>query len=412
MSTVKESAKNRIQPLPKTAFTPHLSSIMVLLFAMVSAMAVANVYFAQPLLDIMAGELDVSPSTIGLVVTLTQAGYALGLIFIVPLGDLWDRRKLIIGQLLLSAAALISASFAPTFSLLLIAMLVIGLMAVVVQVVVAFAATLAPEQQRGKVVGKVTSGIVLGILLARFISGAMADFAGWRSVYFCSAAMMLLMAIALYFVMPPATKSAPSSYRQLLLSLCVLFVNEREFRIRATLALLIFMAFSVLWTTMVLPLSSPDYALSHSQVGLFGLAGVAGALAASHAGQRADRGLGAKTTQIALALLLFSWLPIAFLPHSLWWLVIGVVILDFAVQAVHVTNQSIIFALRPDAQSRLVAGYMLFYSIGSAIGAIATTWVFAHAGWSGVCMLGAIISAVAILFLHLTYRKDSTCVIN
>ncbi|CRY04863.1 MFS transporter [Yersinia enterocolitica] len=412
MSTVKESAKNRIQLLPKPAFTPHLSSIMVLFFAMVSAMAVANVYFAQPLLDIMAGELNVSPSTIGLVVTLTQAGYALGLIFIVPLGDLWDRRKLIIGQLLLSAAALILASFAPTFSLLLMAMLIIGLMAVVVQVVVAFAATLAPEQQRGKVVGKVTSGIVLGILLARFISGAMADFTGWRSVYFCSAAMMLLMAIVLYFVMPPAAKSAPSSYRQLLLSLCELFINERELRIRATLALLIFMAFSVLWTAMVLPLSSPYYALSHSQVGLFGLAGVAGALAASHAGQRADRGLGAKTTQIALALLLLSWLPIAFLPHSLWWLVLGVVILDFAVQAVHVTNQSIIFALRPDAQSRLVAGYMLFYSIGSAIGAIATTWVFAHAGWSGVCMLGATISAVAILFLHLTYRKDSTCVIN
>lgn len=408
MSIARESAKSRTHSLAKMALTPRLTSIMVLLFAMVSAMAVANVYFAQPLLDIMARDLNVSPSTVGLVVTLTQVGYALGLIFIVPLGDLWDRRKLIIGQLLLSAAALISASFAPTFSLLLIAMLIIGLMAVVVQVVVAFAATLAPEQQRGKVVGKITSGIVLGILLARFISGAMADFAGWRSVYFCSAAMMLLMAMILYYVMPPGAKSAPSSYRQLLLSLLGLFISERELRIRAALALLIFMAFSVLWTAMVLPLSSPPYALSHSQVGLFGLAGIAGALAASHAGQLADRGMELKTTQIALALLLFSWLPIAFLPHSLWWLVVGVVILDFAVQAVHVTNQSIIFALRPDAQSRLVAGYMLFYSIGSAIGAISATLIYAYAGWLGVCALGAMISAVAMLFLHLTYRNHST----
>ncbi|WP_145583708.1 MFS transporter [Yersinia thracica] len=407
MSITKEAEKSSIRHLPTTEFAPRLTSIMVLLFAMASALAVANVYFAQPLLDIMAADLNASPSAIGLVVTLTQAGYALGLIFIVPLGDLWDRRKLIIGQLLLSAMALILVSLAPTFSLLLMALLIIGLMAVVVQVFVAFAAALAPEQQRGKVVGQVTSGIVLGILLARFISGTMADFAGWRSVYFCSAAVMLLMAVMFYRVMPHAAKSAPSSYRQLLFSLCELFISERELRIRATLALLIFMAFSVLWTAMVLPLSSPPYALSHSQVGLFGLAGIAGALAASRAGQLADRGLGRKTTQIALALL-FSWLPIAFLPHSLWWLVIGVVILDFSVQAVHVTNQSIILALRPDAQSRLVAGYMLFYSIGSAIGAISTTWVYSHAGWSGVCLLGAIISAVAILFLHLTYRKDST----
>ncbi|MDA5523780.1 MFS transporter [Yersinia kristensenii] len=408
MSTTKESEKGSIRPLPTPAIAPYLTSIMVLLFAMASALAVANVYFAQPLLDIMAADLNVSPSAMGLVVTLTQVGYALGLIFIVPLGDLWERRKLIIGQLLLSAMALILASLAPTFSLLLMAMLIIGLMAVVVQVLVAFAAALAPEQRKGKVVGQVTSGIVLGILLARFISGTLADFAGWRSVYFCSAAVMLLMAVMLYRVMPHTAKSTPSSYRQLLFSLCELFINERELRIRATLALLIFMAFSVLWTAMVLPLSSPPYALSHGQVGLFGLAGIAGAVAASRAGQLADRGLGRKTTQIALMLLLFSWLPIAFLPHSLWWLVIGVVILDFAVQALHVTNQSIILTLRPDAQSRLVAGYMLFYSIGSAIGAISTTWVYSHAGWSGVCLLGAIISAIAILFLHLTYRKHST----
>jgi predicted MFS family arabinose efflux permease len=178
----------------------------------------------------------------------------------------------------------------------------------------------------------------------------------------------------------------------------VLFREEPLLRVRAVLALLIFATFSVLWTSMVLPLSAPPMSLSHTGVGLFGLAGVAGALGAGRAGQLADRGWGQWTTGAALALMLMAWLPIAFTLSSLWALVIGVVLLDLAIQAVHVTNQSMLLAVRPDARSRLVGGYMVFYSIGSASGSIASTLVYAWTGWPGVCALGAAISMTALLF--------------
>lgn len=376
-----------------------LPTRVILLFAVACGLSVANIYYAQPLLDTMARDFAVSPASIGIVMTMTQIGYAVGLIFIVPLGDLLDRRALIVGQAVLSVAALIAVGLAPTAAVLLSAMAAVGLLAVVVQVLVAFAATLAAPHERGGVVGMVTSGVVIGILLARFVSGALADLAGWRSVYLVSALLTLLMAGVLWRVLPRHARPAViPSYPQLLRSLLQLFREEPILRVRAILALLIFACFNVLWTSMVLPLSAPPWSLSHTQVGMFGLAGAAGALAAGRAGHLADRGLGQWTTGIALVLMLLAWIPVALMGVSLWALVVGVVVLDFAMQAVHVTNQSLIFAVRPEARSRLVGGYMVFYSIGSACGAIASTMIYAWAGWSGVCSLGATISAVALLF--------------
>lgn len=376
-----------------------LTKSLTLLFAVTCALAVANVYFAQPLLDSMARSLSVPPSTIGVVVTATQVGYAAGLLFIVPLGDLLNRKWLILTQIVLSAVALTVVGFAQQWAALLSAMILVGLMAVVVQVLVAYAAALATPAQRGQAVGTVTSGVVLGILLARFLSGVIADFAGWRAVYFVSATLMLVMAAVLFKMMPKAgLPRLNASYAALMASVFKLFITERTLRVRGTFALLIFAAFSVLWTSMVLPLSAPPLSLSHTQIGLFGLAGIAGALAASKAGLWADRGLGQRTTGIALALLTLSWLPTAFAETSLLALVVGVILLDFAVQAVHVTNQSLIFAARPDAQSRLVGAYMCFYSVGSALGAVASTQVYALWGWSAVCLMGALISAIAWLY--------------
>jgi predicted MFS family arabinose efflux permease len=235
------------------------------------------------------------------------------------------------------------------------------------------------------------------------VSGALADLAGWRSVYLVSALLTLVMAGVLWRVLPRHAKPIDTpSYPQLLLSLFQLFREEPILRISAILALLIFACFNVLWTAMVLPLSAPPWSLSHTQVGLFGLAGAAGALAAGRAGHLADRGLGQWTTGIALTLMLLAWIPVALMGVSLWALIFGVVVLDFAMQAVHVTNQSLIFAVRPEARSRLAGGYMVFYSIGSATGAIASTMVYAWAGWLGVCCLGAGISAVALLFWAVT----------
>jgi len=383
---------------PFAAQASGLSAQLTFLFSVACALAVANVYFAQPLLDSMARSLSVAPSMIGFVVTATQVGYALGLLFIVPLGDLLNRKGLILTQMLLSAIALAGVGAAQQWLTLLGAMIAVGLLAVMVQVLVACTAALATPAQRGQAVGAVTSGIVLGILLARFTSGLIADLAGWRTVYFVSSGLMLTLAAVFWKVLPPAvTPRSRYTYPALIRSLFTLFLTEPVLRTRGLLALLIFAAFSVLWTSMVLPLSAPPLSLSHTLIGLFGLAGVAGALAARRSGRWADQGLGQRVTGISLAILTLSWLPIAFAQSSLIALVCGVVLLDFAVQAVHVTNQSLIFAARPDAQSRMVGAYMFFYSVGSALGAAAATQVYALWGWIAVSLLGALISAAALV---------------
>lgn len=389
----------------ESAPVSSMSRYVALLFATACGLAVANIYYAQPLLDVLASKFGIAHSSVGIVITITQICYALGLLILVPLGDLLNRRRLIPGLMLLSVLALIVVGIAPTSIVLLTGLAAVGLLAVVTQMLVAFAATLAAPAERGRIVGLVTSGVVIGILLARTVAGVLTDLAGWRSVYLVSAALMLVMAGALFRALPNYVREGASlSYPQLLRSVFTLFVQERILRIRAVLALLIFTVFSILWTSLVLPLSAPPLSLSHTAIGAFGLAGVAGALAAAQAGRLADRGFGQWTTGIALTLLLISWLPISFTEHSLPALIAGIVLLDLAVQAVHVTNQSLIFNVRPEARSRLTAGYMIFYSIGSATGSIASTSIYAYAGWNGVCLLGAAVSALTLLFWALTLR--------
>lgn len=375
-----------------------LSHATTCLFAVAAGLSVANVYYAQPLLDVMARDVNIAPAVVGMVVTLTQIGYALGLIFIVPLGDLFDRRRLIVGQTLLSVAALAVVATAGTAGMLLVGMMATGLLAVVVQMLVAFAAGLTAPDERGKAVGTVTSGVVIGILAARFHAGLLADFGGWRAVYLTSAILALIVTGLLLKALPRRVLPASTeSYGTVLRSVPMLFLHDHVLLLRGVLALLIFAAFSTFWTALVLPLSGPAFAYSHTQIGLFGLVGIAGALAASGAGRLADRGLGQWTTGLSLVLLTASWGLIALLSNSVIFLVAGVILLDLAVQAVHVTNQSIILARHPRASSRLVGGYMVFYSIGSALGAVGATVVYAHAGWSGVCALGATFSVVALL---------------
>lgn len=387
---------------------PHA---VTLLFAVACGLSVANIYFAQPLLDVMARDLAISPAAIGGVVTVTQIGYALGLIFIVPLGDLLDRRRLIGAQALLSGLALLVVGLAPNAAFLLAGMVAVGLLAVVAQVLVAFAASMAADRERGRIVGRITSGIVIGILLARFVSGVLADIGGWRLVYLASAGLTVLMACLLFQVLPKHHRVATRiSYPELLASVVGLFVKEPILRVRAVLALLIFAGFSVFWTSLVLPLSAAPFSLSHTEIGMFGLVGLAGALAASWAGSLADRGYGQHVTGLSLGLMALSWIPIALMGVSLWNLIIGVVLLDLAIQAVHITNQTMIFAVRPDARSRLVGGYMVFYSVGSALGSIASTMVYASAGWIGVCVLGAAISLSALLFWAATRRHPPAAI--
>lgn len=384
-----------------------LSRRVVLLFAVACGLAVANVYYAQPLLDAMANEFGISHATIGIVVTTTQIGYGLGLLLLVPLGDILNRRRLIAVQFLLSVLALVTVAAAPSDVVLLIGMGAVGLLAVVAQVIVAYASALAHPAERGSVVGTVTGGIIVGILLARAISGTLSDLFGWRSVYLASAVAMLTTSVLLFKVLPRAEeRRASMSYVRLIRSMFSLMVEEPMLRSRAVLALLIFSAVTVLWTPMVLPLSEPPFSMSRTQVGLFGLAGAMGAIGAACAGRLADRGHAQGAIGIALVMMLISWLPISMLLHSIWGLVIGVVTIDFGLQSAHVGNQSLLYRLRPEARSRLAAGYMIFYSIGSATGSIASTVVYAHAGWTGVCALGAAISACALMFW--AFNRDAT----
>ncbi|MFP7310691.1 MFS transporter [Bacillus safensis] len=407
---VKDKMTPRDHPDMKTAHfrikpESKMSHYMALLFAAACGMAVANIYFAQPLLDSLADEFGITYSSIGIVITITQLCYAAGLLLIVPLGDLLNRRRLIIGQMLLSVLALILVGIAPIVTVLFLGLAVVGLLAVVTQVLVAFAASWAAPEERGRIVGLVQSGIVTGILLARTFAGVLTDFAGWRSVYLVSAVIMLILTGVLFRVLPrDDSKRESLSYVHLLRSMFILFIQERILRIRGILALLIFIVFGTLWTSLVLPLSTAPYSLSHTAIGAFGLAGAAGALGAARAGSLADRGFGQITTGIALVLLFISWFFISLTEHSLIALVIGIIILDLSVQAVHVTNQSMIFTVRAEARSRLTAAYMIFYSIGSATGSIVSTSIYATYGWSGVCLFGASISAFAILYWFITYR--------
>ncbi len=398
------------------ARTDGLSQAQTLIIAAAAGLSVANIYYAQPLLDLMAHDIGLSSAAVGLVVTLTQVGYGLGLLFIAPIGDLIDRRKLILVQGLLSAVGLVVVAAAREKAMLLAGMGVVGLLAVMVQVLVAHAASLATPAQRGRVVGTVTSGVVTGILAARSVAGTIADVGGWRAVYLTSALLTVAMAGVLISVLPRQSAERNSeTYIHALLSIPMMFLREPALLFRGILALLIFASFSTFWTALVLPLSAPPFSYSHTWIGLFGLVGLAGAIGATCAGRLADKGYGQWTTGAFLALLLASWWPIAFLPFSIPMLLTGVFLLDLAIQAVHVTNLSVVVALHPQKSGRLIGGYMIFYSAGSAIGAIAATTTYAQFGWAGISALGATFGAIALavwiasLFSPSAGRRRSRC---
>jgi len=384
------------------------SRYLILLFAVASGLSVANVYFAQPLLDALALDFGISHAAVGGVVTATQLGCALALLLLVPLGDLLNRRTLMLAQLGALVAALLLVASARSSSLLLFGMTAVGMLGTAMtQGLIAYAASAAAPEERGRIVGAAGSGVFIGLLLARVFSGAVSDIAGWRGVYVGAALLMLALAVPLWRGLPQlAGPRAGISYPRLIASMFLLLREERTLRVRGTLALLMFAAFNIFWSALVLPLSAAPHNYSHTAIGAFGLVGAVSAFAASWAGKLADRGLGQRTTTQALLLLIFAWLPLALLDWSIWPLLAGVVLLDLAGQALHVTNQSMIFRTCPEAHSRLVGAYMLFYASGSGLGAIGATLSFAVFGWSGVCLLGAAVSLAALLYWLSTGRTS------
>lgn len=380
---------------------------LVALFACASGLSVANVYYAQPLLDALAFDFAISRAAVGGVITATQLGSVLALLLLVPLGDLMQRRRLMLVQLLALVAALAAVASAGSATALMAGMLAVGMLGTAMtQGLIAYAATASAESERGRVVGAAQGGVVAGLLLARVLAGLIADVSGWRGVYACSALAMLAMAVLLWRRLPvQALVPQQLSYPQLIASMFTLLRRDRVLRVRGVIALLMFAAFSILWSALVLPLSAPPYNYSHTAIGAFGLVGFAGTLAASRAGHWADRGWAQHTSAGALLLMLLAWLPLGWGTVSLAALIAGILMLDLAVQALQVTNQSMIFRGHAGSHSRLVGCYMMFYAVGSGGGAIAATSVYDVAGWTGVCWLGAAVSLAALAFWAVTLEK-------
>ncbi|MEW8793793.1 MFS transporter [Klebsiella michiganensis] len=377
---------------------------LVWLFAIASGLSVANVYYAQPLLDALARDFAIGDAAIGGVIAATQIGCAMALLLLVPLGDRVNRRRLMATQVILLIAALAAVSMASTAVMLLGCMLAVGLLGTAMtQGLIAYAASAAAPHEQGRVVGAAQSGVFIGLLLARVFSGSISDLFGWRGVYILAALLMLGIALPLWRRLPVlAAAPNPLSYPRLLISMLALLRQEKVLQVRGVLALLMFAAFNIFWSALVLPLSAPPFHFSHTEIGALGLIGVIGALAAGRAGKWADRGYGQRTSAAALVMLLIAWWPLSLMAWSPAALLVGIVLLDLGGQALHVTNQSMIFRTRPEAHSRLVGLYMLFYALGSGLGAVSTTAVYARAGWQGVCLLGASVSLLALLFWLIT----------
>ncbi|MFI6026686.1 MFS transporter [Amycolatopsis magusensis] len=367
-----------------------------LLLAVVCGVAVASIYAAQPVLEPMGRELGVPSELTGWLVATGQLGYLAGLVLLVPLGDVADRRRLIAAHLALTAVGLVLTASAPAAWVAFAGLAAAGVFAVVVQTAVAYAASVSPPAERGRTIGVVTSGVVVGILGARIVTGTLAEVWGWRSVYVVLAVLSLGLAALVLVVLPSDQRPRSAGYRQAVSALGGLF-GERLFLTRGLIAFFLFASFGTLWSGLSLPLAETPWQLSESQIGLFGVAGLAGALGAARAGRWADAGRAGPVTGFALALLIASWAAIGQLPWSLWLLAAGIVVLDFAVQAVHVSNQHLLTTAHPDRTSGVIGGYMVFYSLGSALGAATTTAVFTAHGWAGSSLLGAGFAACALV---------------
>lgn len=367
-----------------------------MLLAVVCGVAVASVYAAQPVLEPMGRDLGVPTELTGWFVAAGQFGYLAGLLLLVPLGDVVDRRRLIAVQLAVTSVGMMLTALSSAAWQAFAGLATAGVFAVVVQIAVAYAASASRPAERGRNIGVVTSGVVVGILGARVASGALADMWGWRGVYAVLAVLSVGLAALVSAVLPPDPVTSPAKYREAVCSLGRL-LGQRTFLTRGLVAFFLFASFGTLWSGLSMPLAGGPWQLSETHIGLFGIAGLAGALGAARAGRWADAGRATPVSGLALAVLILSWVAIAQLPWSLWLLIIGIVALDFAVQTVHVSNQHVLTATYPDRLSGVIGGYMVFYSLGSALGAAATTATFTTYGWTGSSLLGSGFAACALV---------------
>jgi predicted MFS family arabinose efflux permease len=370
---------------------------LIALLAVGCGATVANLYYAQPLLSAIADHFGVSDGTAGLLVTVSQIAYGLGLVFLAPLSDLVDRRKLVATLLAISCVASAGAAAAPGFAVLALAIGVASATSVVAQVLVPFAATLAPEGERGQVVGMVMSGLLSGVLLARTLAGLVAGAAGWRTVFALAAVGMAVLGLALWRAMPRLRPSTDLGYRALLASIGALIRKEPVLRRRMLFGACGYAGFSLVWTTLTFLLSDPPFNFGESTIGLFGLVGLGGAIAAMRMGRLHDRGHGRIATGAVLAAILLSWPVLYFGRESVPAIIVGLVLLDFGVQAQNVLSQGVIYALGRETTGRVTTAYVTSNFTGGAIGSASGAIAWSAGGWLPVCAVGFAIAATALL---------------
>ncbi len=390
----------------ETTARPHVSRWLVLLLAVVVGASVANLYYAQPLLHDIAKDVHVADSTAGLLVTGSQLGYALGLALLVPLGDLLERRRLVVVLMLLTGLASLVVAVVPSFPLVLAAVAVVGLTASVAQIIVPMAASLAADDERGSVVGTVMSGLLIGILVARTIGGFLAEAGGWRVVFAAAAVLMVVLAGVLRFVLPPVPPTeAQMGYGTLLRSVGSLIREEPVLRQRMVLGAVGMTCFTALWTALSFLLSGPHYGYGPATIGLFGLAGLAGAMMAPIAGRLADRGHAWLVVPVAFVLLVTSWVLLGFGATSLVALLAGIVVLDLAQQGLQINHQSAIYKLRPEARSRLTTAFVVSIFLGGSASSAITSALYAADGWGAVTVFGGVVAAFGLLFYTVTETR-------
>ncbi|AOM42376.1 MFS transporter [Xenorhabdus hominickii] len=364
---------------------------IISLMAFATGMVIASNYYAQPLLSAIANSFSLSHTSAGFIVTIAQIGYGIGLLFFVPIGDMYERRHLITVMTLLTASGLFLTAVAQNFWQILAGTLLTGLFSIVAQLLIPFAVEIAPEHQKGKTVGIMIGGLLLGILSARTVSGLLAELNGWRTVFWLAGILLLILTIALRKSLPTSYPKNKLSYFKTIQSVFQLMKYEPILRLRSLIGMLTFTNFGLFWTTVTFLLSASPFNYSEGVIGLFGLAGIAGALMATNVGHYVDRGQAKSVTQIGLAILLLSWMPMMFAQNSIYWLVIGIILLDLAVQGLNVINQSTIYKILPEARNRLTAAYMTSCCSGTAIGSIIAIYVYQLNGWFGVVIAGTAI---------------------